>query len=323
MKPSVSVIIPCKDRPQHLMRALASVREQTVLPGEVIVVDDGSEPPLMLDSGGAVPVKLIRQRNSGPSAARNRGIQEASGDWIALLDSDDTWLPDKLETQLRLIARYEGAGFCVCDMVVHGRPAVVEFPFVPPDGAPDGLIEDALERLLPGHYIHTSGVMFRKDVFTAVGRFDESLWYCEDRDLWLRLAAATEVVATTRRLSEYYREGESLSVHENTTVESIVAIYILDKMIESDLFERRIKEQAAAMKGEVLNSLSYWYRKEGRPLKCCRASLASLRAGGAVAPNLKNLFYCWPELLLRGLPRRLARRPQPVKNDAWVRAISK
>ena len=319
MKPSVSVIIPCKDRPQHLLRALASVREQTILPDEVIVVDDGSEPPLTLDSVGTLPVKLIRQLNSGPSAARNRGIREASGDWIALLDSDDTWLPDKLETQLRLISRYEGAGFCVCDMVVHGRNADADFPFVPADGAPDGLIPDALERLLPGHYIHTSGVMFRKDVFTAVGGFDEGLWYCEDRDLWLRLAATTEVVATTRRLSEYFREGESLSIHENSTVESIVAIYILDKMIESDLFDLRIKEQAAALKVEVLYGLSYWYRKEGRPLKCCRASFASLRAGGPVAPNLKNLLYCWPELLLRGL----ARRPQTVKNSAWVRAISK
>ena len=217
MKPTVSVVIPCKDRPEQLLRALASVREQTVLPDEVIVVDDGSEPPLALDSVGTIPFKLIRQVNRGPSAARNRGIQEASGDWIALLDSDDTWLSDKLETQLELISRYEVAGFCVCDMVVHGR-STAEFPFAPGNGAPDGLIDDALERLLPGCYIHTSGVMFRKDLFTAVGGFDESLWYCEDRDLWLRLAATTSVVATTRRLSQYFRQGESLSVHEHSTV---------------------------------------------------------------------------------------------------------
>ncbi len=321
MKPIVSVIIPCKDRPQHLLRALASVREQTILPDEVIVVDDGSEPPLALDYGEEmIPVKLIRQSNRGPSAARNRGILEASGDWIALLDSDDTWVADKLETQLDLISRHESAGFCVCDMVTHGRPAV-EFPFAPADGSPDGVIEDALERLLPGCYIHTSGVMFRKDVFTAVGGFDENLWYCEDRDLWLRLAAATEVVATTRRLSEYFREGESLSVHEHTAVEAIVGVYIIDKLIKSDLFERRIKDRAAVLKGEVLYSLAYTYRKNGRPIKCCHASYKSLREGGPVTANLKNLFYCWPELL-RARPSLLARPPK-AESGAWVRALSK
>lgn len=322
MKPRVSVVIPCKDRPEQLLRALESVREQTVPPDEVIVVDDGSEQPLALDTVGAIPFKLIRQVNRGPSAARNRGIQEASGDWIALLDSDDTWLADKLETQLELVSRYEEAGFCVCDMVVHGR-STPEFPFAPRDGATDGFVDDALDRLLPGCYIHTSGVMFRKDVFTAVGGFDESLWYCEDRDLWLRLAAATRVVATTRRLSQYYRQADSLSVHEHSTVEAIVGIYILDKVIGSRLFDLRIKDQAAALKGEVLHSLAYGHRKDGRPLKCCRASVESLRAGGPVVANLKNLVYCWPELL-RAMPRRkLARQTETVGNVAWVRAISK
>lgn len=322
MKPRVSVVIPCKGRPQQLLRALASVCEQTILPDEVIVVDDGSEPPLVLDPCEIIPIKLIRQSNRGPSAARNRGIREASGDWIALLDSDDTWRADKLETQLALISRHESAGFCVCDMVTHGRSAV-EFPFAPADGSPDGVIEDALERLLPGRYIHTSGVMFRKDVFTAVGGFDESLWYCEDRDLWLRLAAATEVVATTRRLSEYFREGESLSVHEYSAVEAIVGVYIINKVIGSDLFDLRIKDQAKVLKGEVLYSLAYTYRKNGRPIKCCHASFQSLRAGGPIAANLKNLVYCWPELV-RAMPRHLlARQPATGGNVAWVRALSK
>jgi hypothetical protein len=222
---------------------------------------------------------------------------------------------------LNLIARYESAGFCVCDMIVHGS-LVAEFPFAMASGASDGLIPDAMERLLPGRYIHTSGVMFRKDVFTAVGGFDENLWYCEDRDLWLRLAAATDVVATTRRLSVYFREGESLSVNENSTIESIVGVYILDKVIESDLFDLRIKDQVAVLKGRVLYGLAYGHRKDGHPLKCCRATFESLRAGGPLAPNLKNLFYCWPEWLRAAL-RRLVRRPQKVERVEWVRAISK
>jgi glycosyltransferase involved in cell wall biosynthesis len=72
MSQKISVVIPCKDRAELLDRALASVSEQTLLPREVIVVDDGSEPPLSLRQSYSVPVKLIRQRNQGPAAARTR-----------------------------------------------------------------------------------------------------------------------------------------------------------------------------------------------------------------------------------------------------------
>jgi glycosyltransferase involved in cell wall biosynthesis len=102
----VSAIIPCQDRPQLLERALSSVADQAVRPIEVIVVvDDGSAPPRSPSP--------IRQENRGPAAARDRAIAAASGEWIAPRDSDDTWIPEKIEYQLDLISRCAAAEFCV------------------------------------------------------------------------------------------------------------------------------------------------------------------------------------------------------------------
>ncbi len=125
----------------------------------------------------------------------------------------------------------------------------MEFPLTLASGD-GGLIEDALDRLLPGRFIPTPGVMFRKEVFIKVGGFDEHLWYCEDYDLWLRLAAATKVVATAKCLGACFRENKSLSSQEQTPVASEAGVYILKKVIDSDLFDERAKQQAALRLGK-------------------------------------------------------------------------
>ena len=296
MHRKISVVIPCKDRHTKLQRALASVQKQSLLPHEIIVVDDGSEPPLALNASDQIPIKLIRQRNQGPAAARNRGVREASGEWIALLDSDDVWFPEKLATQSELINQHESSGFCVSNMEMHGWPPM-EFPLVPAAGSQGDLIPDALDRLLPGRFIPTPGVMFRKDVFLKVGGFDEHLWYCEDYDLWLRLAAVTQVTATPQCLGACYRETASLSSREYTPAAGEAGVYILKKVMSSDLFDERAKQSAALRLGKTFYDLAYSYRKHGRPLKCCAAAWHSLRCGGPLGANLKNFFFCWPELL--------------------------
>jgi len=297
MASRVSAIIPCKDRPRLLDRALTSIAAQTRRPDEVIVVDDGSDPPITLEPDYPTPVTVIRQSNRGPAAARNRGIAAASGEWIALLDSDDTWVPEKTDYQLDLLSRHERAGFCVSNMVTHGRPAV-EFPLTPASGSVEDLIPDALERLLPGRFINTSGVMFRREAFYEAGGFDEALWYCEDYDLWVRLAAVTPVVATTKCLSDVYVEGDNLSDIEGKPASAEIVASIFEKLAGSPLFDARTQRRAAALLGQKLFDLAYTYRKHGQPLACCWTSLTSLLNHGPVKANLKNLVLCWPELFL-------------------------
>ena len=115
-QPTVSVIIPTFNRGHTIANAIQSVQEQSIKPLEIIVIDDGST-----DNTGAIikadfpEIKLYRQSNHGVSHARNRGIESASGEWIALLDSDDAWYPGKLDAQLNLLERNPETRLCHCD----------------------------------------------------------------------------------------------------------------------------------------------------------------------------------------------------------------
>jgi len=187
---SVSLIIPTRDRRALLRRALASVRAQTVPPDEIIVVDDGSRDGtaqmLRRDFPG---VTVVRQENAGVSAARNRGIERAAGDWIALLDSDDEWLPQKLERQLAAVDADPEAVLCHTDEVWIRRGVRVN----PRDkhAKRHGRI---FEHCLPLCCISPSSVLLRRTLLDEVGLFDETLPACEDYDLWLRVAARHPVL---------------------------------------------------------------------------------------------------------------------------------
>jgi glycosyltransferase involved in cell wall biosynthesis len=187
---SVSLIIPTRDRRALLCRALASVRAQTVPPDEIIVVDDGSRDgtaEMLLRDFPEVTV--IRQDNAGVSAARNRGIERATGDWIALLDSDDEWLPVKLERQLAAVGASREALLCHTDEIWIRRGVRVN----PRDRhvKRGGLI---FEHCLPLCCISPSSALLRRDLLDEIGRFDESLPACEDYDLWLRVCARHPVL---------------------------------------------------------------------------------------------------------------------------------
>ena len=113
-RPFISVVIPTFNRAQQVQVALRSVLAQTYAEFEVIVVDDGStdttweavERFISQQNGKGKQIRYFSQTNQGPSAARNKGIAEANGDWIAFLDSDDVWLPEKLEWQLHAIEKF-------------------------------------------------------------------------------------------------------------------------------------------------------------------------------------------------------------------------
>jgi len=201
MEPSrdfVSVVIPTYQRSALLPQALESVRRQTRPAGEVIVVDDGST-----DGSGEMLrrefpwARYLPQENAGVSAARNRGIAAALGDWIALLDSDDAWLPEKLERQLAALAAAPSHRVCHTDelWIRNGRRVNPGRRHAKRGGR-------IFRHCLPLCAISPSAALIHRSVFDRVGRFDEALPACEDYDLWLRITAVYPVLLVDEPLVE-------------------------------------------------------------------------------------------------------------------------
>jgi len=186
----VSVVIPTFDRESVLPRALDSVFAQTRPPAEVIVVDDGSTDSTVRCLEVEYPqVELLTQENRGVSAARNRGIEAASEEWIALLDSDDEWTPTKLERQFDRLATHPENLVCHTDeiWIRHHRRVNPKRKHAKYGGR-------IFQYCLPLCAMSPSSILVHRSVFDAVGLFDEEMPACEDYDLWLRICARYPVL---------------------------------------------------------------------------------------------------------------------------------
>jgi len=190
-KPGISVVIPTYNRAGCISEAIDSVLAQTRADFEIIVVDDGSTDAtqeVLARYGNRI--RYIYQENAGVSAARNRGVREARGEWVAFLDSDDEWLPEKLDRQTACLAIYPDVIGIVSDVqMIVGEISQRLFDirnFRLPD-ADYAKLDRPLVSVYEVNYFPSS-FMFRRDALMAAGLFDEKLSFCEDIDLCGRLA---------------------------------------------------------------------------------------------------------------------------------------
>jgi glycosyltransferase involved in cell wall biosynthesis len=257
----ISVVIPAYNAARFMPRCLASVVAQTLKPYEIIVVDDGST-----DSTAALAAelgaKVISQPNGGLSAARNTGIRNASGEWIALLDADDLWAPEKLERQAARIQSdtvlvYTGIRY-FDDKGVRGETPAID-------------AISAKKRLRYHDSITPSTVLARREMLLRDGGFREEIRACEDWEMWVRLQYLGNFEEVTDPLVDIYLHSDSLSANPERM---LLALHqIVDTTLLTDLrgfrrwvWRRRIcayQLQSAALiardnglKGE----LSYMYR---------------------------------------------------------------
>lgn len=196
MPETVSVIIPTYNRRAVLGRALDSVLAQTRPADEIIVVDDGSSDGTVDYVRQQYPdVHCEVQDNQGVSAARNAGIDKAEGDWIALLDSDDAWLPDKLERQLAALGQQPDTPLVHCDEIwIRNGVRVNPMRKHAKSGG------DIFLNCLPLCAISPSAALLHRQRLQELGGFDESLPACEDYDLWLRLCSQDSVLYVDEQL---------------------------------------------------------------------------------------------------------------------------
>lgn len=211
--PKVSVIIPSFNCELYIAETIRSVLNQSMPDVEVIVVDDGSSDKTReIVSAFGAPVRLIAQKNAGRCAARNRGIREAAGEFICLLDHDDVWFPDKLALQLAQFEAYPEAGGVYSSIIYWHEDDAGRFPLPAsfnlhdyPDGIDQAFSGWIYHHFLLDCYMLTSAALFRAEVFARCGDYDERLPYSEDWDLWLRIAREYPLVKL-RRPTTLYRQ---------------------------------------------------------------------------------------------------------------------
>ena len=223
---TVSVIIPSYNGAAYIAQTLASVLAQPVDGLEVLLVDDGSTDATVAIAQGLNDARLrvIQLANGGVCKARNRGLAEARGRFICLLDHDDWWLPHKLPRQLQAMGRHPEAGV-VFSSFVRWFPNAPGGTFAPPESLAaraEFQVTDDIDADFSGWIHHqflldcwmlTSTSMFRREVFERCGTFDESLPFSEDWDLWLRVAREFQFVQLRRPTTLYRMHASQGSGH--------------------------------------------------------------------------------------------------------------
>jgi len=196
---TVSVVIPAYNRVATLSRAIDSVLAQSYKVEEIIVVDDGSTDATSEVAKMYPEVSLLRQKNMGVSSARNNGVMMASSEWIAFLDSDDTWHPEKIARQLKLHKQSPTLKISYTDeeWIRDGKLVALPKKYQKPSQA-------TFKNSLDYCNIAPSSVLMEKKFFDKIGEFDESLEVCEDYDLWLRILAGNEIGYLPEKLITKY-----------------------------------------------------------------------------------------------------------------------
>lgn len=209
----ISVVISTYNRADVLPRAIESVLKQTFSDFELIIIDDGSTDRTreIVENFERKDnrVRYIYQENSGgPSSPKNTGIKNAQGEYIAILDSDDEWMPEKLAKQMALFNENPNLGFVSCNSIVVDGIRKKEWVYKIPRYKKSEIFENIMARDYMGS---GSGMVYKKSVFSNVGFFDENLKSSQDKEMRMRLAQEYEFDFIDESLFKYYVHKENRS----------------------------------------------------------------------------------------------------------------
>ncbi len=242
-----SIVIPLYNKGSTIRRAILSVLTQTYPHFELIIVDDGSTDQ-SFESACAVDdprIRIIRQENGGVSAARNRGIKEATYEWIAFLDADDEWKRGFLEGILDLMHSYTSCGVYASyyEMVFGGiRKPISYYKYYPPMWA--GIIKDLFEVMSAGYPLICSAIVVNKDKLIEMGGFPEGVHNAEDLITWIRLSTITKISYLNAPLAIYnLQKGAKLNNAYRHLVRSQLIKTIEDMIISCQI--KKVQERSA------------------------------------------------------------------------------
>ena len=293
----VSVVTPVHNRARHLPPAVDSVLAQGFPGVEHIVVDDGSTDGTTAAAARyGDRIRYVRQENAGPSAARNRALSLARGEYVAFLDSDDVWLPGRLAREIPLLDAAPRAGilYAAIDYIdADGNPSTVRRSR---RGTPSGWILPVLVRR---NVMETSTVIVRRALVEEAGGFDPRHRWCEDLDLWLRIALRHEVVFDPVLSVHMRRHPDQLIAEHGRLADALIPV------LEGNLERlRRDAPEHAPMAAKALGEIRLRRAdrrfREGRPEEAREEIARAL----ALAPSLRAKALA---VRIRGKIRRKGR----------------
>ena len=257
--PRISAIIPTFNRAHLLPRAVDSILSQTLPPHSVIIVDDGStDSTEKLIKKNYPEIKYLKQDNLGVSAARNAGITATSCEWLAFLDSDDEWLPEKLARQMEVLNLAPAMKICHSGEIWIRNGKRVN-PLKKHSKSGGWMFKKAL----PICCISPSSAMIHRSVFDNVGLFEESLPACEDYDLWLRVTSSYPVLYISEKLVVKHG-GHQNQLSEKYWGMDRFRIQALENIILSGNLSDENLNDAKQMLQEKTKIFSNGARKRGR-----------------------------------------------------------
>ena len=302
--PLVSVVIPTWNRAHYLETALASALAQTLREREILVVDDGStdDTPRVLDSHAGA-IRVVRQEHLGVAAARNRGIAEARGEWVAFLDSDDAWEPEALERMIAAARAHPEAGLVTlraqamsADGTLLGRTY----------GKHSSGPWFTTESLLTGDGGGVLTPMVERSLYLELGGFDESLRSAEDVDMWLRLSLRTRMYTSGEPLLRVRAHPDNLS--RDRSLNARMMLVVLEKL------EREHPEWVRDHGRAYRRALGKEHLRAGRELLASSAGEPKLL--GEARHHLARSVATWP-WFLRAHVYRAWGRIAPRTFGAW------
>lgn len=316
------MVIPCYNAAPFLARALDSVFAQSFRDFRVYVVDDGSiddvEAALRPYAGR---VSILRQAHLLQGAARNHAIRVSESPYVAFLDADDEWLPEKLDRQVDVLSRDPRLGMVYGDCTTSGS-GPTSGSFFARNGTPAG--GRIFERLLKNCDVYTPTVMVRRECLQDVGLFNESLAVGEDYNLWLRIAARWNVAVISEPLAIRHISPGSLSLTTtpDRALKAVIAAFehVLENNPSLPTHERDALRKAIAMRYYYCGS---YLLREGERAASRQHFLRALRYGStdwrvfariALGFLPHRIFSSLRELRLRLFPLDNRTKPLPMNN---------
>ena len=308
VNPLVSVVCPAYNCAKFIKPALESVFAQSYRPIEVIVVDDGStdSTPELIKSYR--DVFYLRQANLGPSAARNSGIRAARAEYVAFLDLDDLWIPEKLSDQVAALEACPEAGLAFSDMRVFssrgGEDLTMfqKYRLTAEYFGHERVVDRPVAKLVTMNFIPTSSVVVRKTALTQAGGFDEQFRKSEDWDLWLRMALRHPIIYSPKLLT--LKRVHEVNTSRDSEGMNVTSLQVLEKLKRDhqDLLDKLGVDITTVLRDSYRN-LGYFYLRQTSLADARQALGQSLSLGF----QARALVYFLSTFLGRGLVGSLVR----------------